>query len=315
MRRAVRQSFDPTRRRLYPSRAVIPTERALRPAPRRRRAWLASALLLAACDRPAQPTVPDAIVSLSPAATSLIVAIGGRDRLVGVSTYESDPRVAALPRVGDYENVDWERIRSLAPRHLITQVAPDRLPTGFVEQARKIDCAVRPIHIDRLEDIRVAIEQIGEELSLVSAARETWSTIRSDLDAVRAAHAGERPVRTLIVTSDDGLGVAGVDNFLDDLLQVAGGTNAVGAGRPGYFKLDREQLLKLDPEAIVLLLPDANADSASRARQTFEAMSDLAAVKSNRLRVVTRGDSLMPNANVAQTARDFDDAIHGKASQ
>lgn len=292
----------------------MPTERFARPAPRRR-AWaaLAIALLAAACDRPAAKAVPDGVVSLSPAATGLVVAIGAADRLVGVSTYESDPRVASLPRVGDYENVDWERIRSLSPRHLITQVAPERLPAGFVEQARKIDCAIRPIHIDRLDDIRVSIEAIGEELKMGDAARATWAKVRADLNAVRAAHGGTPAVRTLIVTSDDSLGVAGTDNFLDDLLQVAGGTNAVGPSRPGYFKLDREQLAKLDPAAIVLLLPDANAESVDRARRTFEAMTDLSAVKAKRVSVVTRGDVLMPNANVAQTAQEFADAIHAEA--
>jgi iron complex transport system substrate-binding protein len=271
------------------------------------------AALAIGCDRSEPRSVADAVVSLSPAGTSLIVAIGAADRLAGVSTYDADPRFAALPRVGDYENVDWERIRSLAPKVMVTQQAPSRLPAGFVNAAREASITICPIHIDRLADIGIAMEAIGDALGRAEAARVAWAGIEAELAAVRERTESRPVVSTLLVTSDESLGVAGTQTFLDDLLEVAHGRNA--AERAGYFQLDREQLLQLDPQAIVLLLPDAKPDVVERAIRSFDAMPTLKAVQNKTIVAVTRSDVLQPNANVATTARELADAIHPKASR
>lgn len=274
-----------------------------------RRIAVCAALAIAAagCDRAATPRVADGVVSLSPAATGLIVAMGAADRLVGVSTFDADPRVAALPRVGDYENVDWERIRALAPRHLLTQVARDRLPAGFLEQARSIDCSIRSIHIDRLDDIRRSFEQIGEELGDAAAAQHAWATLRAKLDDIASAASTRPAVRTLVAISDDAASVVGGDNFVDELLTIAGGTNALGPTRRGYLTIDREQLIAADPDAIVFLLPGATAEQLARARAAVASLPP----RARAVVFVTAADVLQPNANLATTAAAISAGLRG----
>jgi len=85
-----------------------------------------------ACDRRAKSTAnttgPRKVASLVPAATDMLLGMGAGDHLVAVSNYESAPEVKNLPRVGDYQTTDWERLSSLRPASMITQYAPDRLP-------------------------------------------------------------------------------------------------------------------------------------------------------------------------------------------
>src|ERR1700761_5770609 len=59
--------------------------------------------------------------SLVPAATALIVLMGMGDHLVGVSNYDdlADLHLAGLPRVGDYQSIDWERMGEIRPDILI----------------------------------------------------------------------------------------------------------------------------------------------------------------------------------------------------
>jgi ABC-type hemin transport system substrate-binding protein len=67
----------------------------------------------------AQP--PQRIVSLVPAVTEMLFAIGAGSQVVAVSSYDQDPpEVNALPRVGALLDPDVERILSLRPDLVIT---------------------------------------------------------------------------------------------------------------------------------------------------------------------------------------------------
>src|SRR5690606_38033830 len=78
---------------------------------------LAAAIGLAACEREAAPSAasptaerPITVASLVPAASQLVLAMGAGDQLVATSNYDVDPEAAHLPRVGDYQTADWERL-------------------------------------------------------------------------------------------------------------------------------------------------------------------------------------------------------------
>ena len=254
----------------------------------------------------------DSIISLSPAATDLLLGMGAADRLVGVSTFDSDPRIASLPRVGDYENVDWERIVTLAPRHMIVQMAPDRLPAGFVERAKKLNVELHLSHIDRLDDITREAIEIGEKIGRPGDAKAFVEKLTAPIEAAKRAADRKPRIRTLIAVSEDGLGVAGHGTYLDDLLTAAGGENVLGSSRGGYVKLDREALLALAPDAIVHLSP---ASAVKRAPVT-PAWNDLAGVpaaKSGRVLTIDEPWALMPGAHVGELAARISNFLHPKA--
>src|ERR1700689_827474 len=59
--------------------------------------------------RPAQR-----IVSLAPGATAMLFAAGAGERVVGTSQYSTEPAAAnAIPRIGDAQSFDLERILAL----------------------------------------------------------------------------------------------------------------------------------------------------------------------------------------------------------
>src|SRR5262249_40036148 len=61
-------------------------------------------------------TMPKRIVSLVPATTEMLFAMGVGDRIVGVGNYDRfPPEVSRLPRVGGLVDPDTERILALRP--------------------------------------------------------------------------------------------------------------------------------------------------------------------------------------------------------
>lgn len=267
-----------------------------------------------ACDRNKPTTSADtggAIVSLSPAATDLLLAMDATDRLVGVSTFDFDERVKSLPRVGDYETVDWERIASLAPRHMFVQIAVDRLPPGFRDRAASLKIQLHTVKIDVFTDLIVEAEAIGNAIGQGDDARKVWHGLRDKVDEIRAKVDGRPKVKTLIVTTGESLGIAGTQTYLDDVLTFAGGVNVVA--RAGYGKIDREMVMSLAPEAIIQLAPDATPAQREAIDRHWQTMPDVPAVKNGRVLVVTDPWALMPNSHVAELAERIARHLHREA--
>src|SRR5256885_1184572 len=101
--------------------------------------------MLAGCDDsppPAPATTkphPLKIASLVPAATDLLLAMGAGDRLVAVSNYDFErDGINGLPRVGDYQTIDWEQISALRPDVMIVARDPAHLPPGVKQRADQL---------------------------------------------------------------------------------------------------------------------------------------------------------------------------------
>src|SRR5581483_8886968 len=121
------------------------------------------ALLLSAgsCDRNKSTSTPAPartadhkikIASLVPAATDLIVGMGAADHLVAVSNWDTDrPEIKQLPRVGDYQTIDWDRScrNRIAPTRYRRRFIRNwmRFPGASPDNPRSPPCsrAMRPV--------------------------------------------------------------------------------------------------------------------------------------------------------------------------
>jgi iron complex transport system substrate-binding protein len=270
-------------------------------------------LIPTACDKSpptTQPTVRT-VASLVPAATDLIIGMGARDRLLAVSTYDRQrPDVAGLPRVGDYQNVDWEQLQSLHPSVMVIQIKKDRLPAGFQERADALHIQLIDIAIDRVADILSAIDTLGDALDLPQQAKTAKQQMQTRLDAVAAGVSGKKPVSVLLVLDESADAVVGPDTYLDELLQLAGGINAGKSLGQRYPQIDREMLLSLKPDVIIQLLPDASQQVKDRAAQTWKQLPQIPAVAAGRVYTIDNWYALLPGWHVADLAEQFAQCLH-----
>ena len=289
-----------------------------RPTLRPAVALLCLILCFAGCSRqPAPPATNPAsrpsvktVASLVPAATDLLIAMGGADRIVGVSTYDADPAVAGRPRVGDYRTVDWEQLAALRPAVMVVQYAPDRMPPGLVARARGMGIGVVNVKFERLEDVFVQFGRLGAATGLKAGALRASERLRKQLDAVRSRVAQAAPVPTFLALDSEGQMSAGPGTYLDDVLRVAGGRNVLGEGRGGYPQIDRETLLSLKPAAVVQLMPDAPPQAVKKAERTWSQLDYLPAVRDGRVYRLTDSWVLQPGSHVGDLADAIAARLH-----
>ncbi|MDB5327670.1 MAG: Vitamin B12-binding protein [Phycisphaerales bacterium] len=278
-----------------------------------RQSWPISLLLFAAvlcagCHDRRSAVAAGGIVSLTPAGTDLLMAMGLTSRIVGVSAYEpNDAMRRSLPKVGDYLRVDWERVTALRPAYMLVQGKRDRLPAGMREKCGELGITPVVLQIDRLADIDAAIKEIGEFTGTADAA----DAVIQDLAKRRAAlsaGAPATPVSAMVVFSDSGTQVVGGNTFIDDALALAGGKNVVAGS--GYVTLDREKLASLRPKVVFLVLAGADADSVKRGQA---ALAEAGLTKEAEVVPITDADALMPATSAYRLAEKM--ATHLKAAQ
>ncbi|HUB27218.1 MAG TPA: ABC transporter substrate-binding protein, partial [Tepidisphaeraceae bacterium] len=128
----------------------------------------------------AEPTV----ASITPAGTDLIIGIGAAGHLVAVSDLDEDrDGVRGLPRVGDFDHVDWEKLAAAEPKILITQFG-HRMPAGLKERCDQMGIQLIDIQLNVIEDVYRQADVLGMALGMQAVADERIEELRQKLAEV-----------------------------------------------------------------------------------------------------------------------------------
>jgi iron complex transport system substrate-binding protein len=279
--------------------------------------FLLGLISVSGCDRGGSSSWPAStaprtgtVASLVPAATEMLIGMGLGDHLVAVSNFDL-PREGTrnLPKVGDYQTTDWERLSALRPATMITQFAPDRLPQGMAAKADQLGIRLVNVQITRLDDIYVTMTKLGESAGDAAKGKAAADALKTKLETVARRGTKGRKVRVLIVLDDAGRGVAGRDNYLDDLLTLAGGVNVIRNNPLPYPSIDREMLMSYNPEVIFQILPDASPQVRSAAGRVWSGFPQLRAVRNGQVHIMNQWWAQLPTQHVGELGEFFLNAI------
>lgn len=272
-------------------------------------------LMAIGCRRNAPTTsssqgVKPRVVSLVPAASDLLEGMGAADHLVAVSNYDVDPKLSALPKVGDYLTTDWERIAPLLPGLIITQYAQGRTPAGFAQRVQDLGATQLNLHIDRLEDIYAAGMELADAVKEHKKGAAAIGALKEQIESIRHAVAGEVPVPALIVVGPDGSSIAGPGTYLDDLLQAAGGKNVAEEMNTPWPTIDRERLASFQPQVIIQLLASSSPQVQQQAELVWKSLPEVPAVKNGRVVRLSEWYVMEPGYQVGRLTRQFAAILH-----
>lgn len=242
----------------------------------------------------AAPLVPPArIVSLAPNLTEILFALGLDEEIVGVSQYSDYPPAAQeKPEVGSFWQPDIESIVAAKPDLVIALTT-----TGFDQQKRLTTRLNRmgynslTVKLETIAELFDGIKQIGEATGRPEQADEVVSDIKNRLRGLsNLVGAGEK-VKVLWVVQREPLRVAGRDTFVNEMIELAGGENAIGPTLQIYPPIGSEQVIASGAE--VIIEPDmgqrdltAQEESALRYWGKFK---NLPAVTDRRIYVIPGG--------------------------
>lgn len=193
---------------------------------------------------------PCRIVSLVPAATEIIFALGARECLAGRSRWDDyPPGVEDIPDVGQAIDASAERVLAVRPDLLILVAGSDNART--VEEFDRLGVPALVLRMNRLEELEGAIRRFGEILGRRRAADSLWSSIQAELDSVEQAVGGrDRPVVYYDIAFPPAITV-GRGSYLDTLIVIAGARNAFADVEAPSPRISFESIAVRDPDVIV----------------------------------------------------------------
>jgi iron complex transport system substrate-binding protein len=260
---------------------------------------------------------PTRIISLVPALTEMVFAIGAGPNVVAVSSFDVDPpEVARLPRVGALLDPDVERILSLSPDLVLVYGSQ----TDLLQQLARAGIQAFSYRHGGLAHVTDTIRTLGQQIGHITEAARVGSDIERRLQDIRARMAGRPRPRTMLVFGRERqalrqIYVSGGRGFLHDLLEVAGGVNAFADIDMESAEVSTETILTRAPEVILELRVTDIPDPTDLAAETasWKPLASVPAVRNGRVQILTGRSLVVAGPRVAETAERMARALHPEA--
>jgi iron complex transport system substrate-binding protein len=285
---------------------------------------VALALLLtigAACRNAAPPAAAKGqrIVSLVPAVTEMLFAVGAGAQVVGVSSYDHfPPEVEKLPKVGALIDPDTERILSLRPDLVVVYGSRTDTEARFKKagiQTFNYRHGVTDAILATLDTITALGAATGHE----AQAREVVVRMTTGLDRVRMRVAGLSRPRTMLVIGRQpgtlqGIYVAGGSGFLNEMLEIAGGQNVFEDLKRESVQPSSETLLRRAPEAVIeLRAPQPAGDYPAGDLAVWNTLASIPAVRDGRVHLLVGDFVVVAGPRLPEGAEAIARALHPDA--
>jgi iron complex transport system substrate-binding protein len=255
---------------------------------------------------------PTRIISVVPAATEILFALGAGPRVVAVSSFDHEPPdVNQLPRVGALMDPDVERILSLKPDLIVIYGSQHDL----AQQMSRAGIPQFAFVHGGVSDILTTITALGERTDTRDAAKRLVASIRSRLDAISARVAGKPRPRTLIVFGRDpgalrNLYASGGIGFLHDMIEAAGGADVFADVKRESVQATSETLITRAPEVIIEIRA---SDEAVPNPDDWNALPSIPAVRQHRVVALIGTELVTAGPRVATATERIARAIHPEA--
>jgi iron complex transport system substrate-binding protein len=262
-----------------------------------------------------RPTVaqgrPERIVALDPGAAELVIALGARDRLVGIPAgvkRGNGPRQApgaAVQVVPKNGQVQVDEVAALEPDLIVATPGMDLLDLARAQRESGAALYVQPS--SSVEDVLRAALELGFLVGEPVAARRVAEQIRTDVATVEDTIAGLPPRTTFV---DTGFFIPVPErSLLGDLVRRAGGRSIAGeTPSPEPFPLER--LRRRNPQVYL---------ATSESRVTLEdleanpATAGLRAVRRGRFAIIQSELANRPGPRVGQALEQIAAALYPNA--
>lgn len=209
------------------------------------------------------PREPKRIVSLAPAITETLFAVGAGARVVGVTKHcNFPPEAASRAQVGGFTDTSAEPIVALSPDLV--------LATADASNRDRYDALVAvgvPVYVVNprdLDETAKTLATIGALAGEPAKGEALAAGFRDRVAAVRDRVAAKPKRRVLFLFSTEPLIAAGPDTFVDEVLRAAGGENVLATAPTSYPRVGIEGILASRPDLVLTTVRGGKAALAPK---------------------------------------------------
>ena len=252
------------------------------------------------------PRRPERIVSIGPSITEFLFALGAGPRVVGVDDFSDEPAAAQrLEKVGAIK-VNFEKVVSLKPDLVLSVKFSD----GTIEKLASAGLLVLVVDPQSAGDVARTAILLGQAIG--SDGEAMARDIQKRVDDVRsktsAAATKPRVYHEIDASDPAKIFTVGPGSYINDLIEIAGGQNIAARATSAYPQLSAEEILRSDPEIIVLAAADYSAKPEQVAART--GWSVINAVRNKRIVTIAPNLINRPGPRIGEAAEAYAKLVH-----
>ena len=236
---------------------------------------------------PAVPIRVDRIVSMAPSLTEILFALGLDEEIVAVTLFSDYPPAAAeKAKVGSFWQPNIEAVIAARPNLIMTLGFGQH--KNLAERLKRVGYNCLAVNIETVSDLFTVIGEIGIAAGRQRQADELSSGIKKKLNALSSRVDALPKVRVLWVVQREPLRVTGRDTFVNEMIELAGGENAIGRTVHKYPPIGAEQVIACGADVIIepsMGREDLDAQRAEALRH-WGKFRNLPAVTNSRIYVI-----------------------------
>jgi len=254
------------------------------------------------------------VISIIPSTTEMLFAMGAGDRVIAIGTYDRyPPEAQTLPRVGALIDPNVEQILQMRPDLVVVYGTQTELK-------RRLERANLPYYSyahKGLADITSTIRALATRVGVDAAGDALASRVERQLADIRARVANRPRPKTLLVFGREpgslrNINASGGEGFLHDMLELAGGSDALGDIHRQSVDMSTEMVLGRAPDVIIELRYSQDAINRSD-MAAWNRLAAVPAVKNHRVILLTGEEFVVPGPRVADATRKLAAALHPDA--
>lgn len=184
-------------------------------------------------------------VSLSPALTEIMFAIGADEDLIAVSTECNYPAAAKQkPKVGNAYYLNKEKILELKPNYILLPDGAESAAQNF----KKIGTKSIIYKTNSVNSIYETILALGELTGKSENSKKIVSDLKKDISSVKV----KQPKKVLYLIQLNPLITIGNKSFISDIIKTSGQISVTEDLNAFYPSVSAEYILKLNPDVIIV---------------------------------------------------------------
>jgi iron complex transport system substrate-binding protein len=248
------------------------------------------------------------VVSLTPATTEILFAIGAGDRVVGRDEYSKWPDAARqVPSLGPGLRPNVEAVIAARPDLVLLYASQDNRPAA--QRLRAAGIMTAAFKVDSIEQFERTTRLLGRLTRDSARAALVADTVLRTLDSVRTLTASLPRVSVVMPVYDNPLYVIGGGSFMSQLVTIAGGRNIYDSIPQPSPAVTFEDIVRRDPDA-VLVGPERAASTRAHVK-----WRGLRAVRSGRVLVLDTSLTLRPAVRLGEGAVSLARLLHPELSK
>lgn len=239
-----------------------------------------------------QEPSPGRIISLAPALTEILFALGAGDRVIGVTSFCDHPEEAKRKqKVGGMSNPSLEAIVTLKPDLVV--MSTDGNPKEVEERLRSMGLSTYVWKARTLSELPGGIRSFAGALGIGERGEELAGGIEKALSKYGSRRqgpgSGKAKSKSLYIVWPEPLMVAGPGTAIDDAMRLLGQENAAARAKTSYPRYSIEELIREAPE-VIYIGKGSGMDMHVVSQGILKKLATVPAVKNNRVCYVS--DSL-----------------------